>query len=146
MSFTCIPVQIEPNKSPLRRKLLALLLWEIVHLPPQAKNKKQQKKNHLFFLEETYDYPLAKLLSASGPLHLLFLLPSVLFLLLPSTFYHSDFNSNAFSSQKLSLSILFVLSFSPPQSLYDITLLHFLHSLKLLHVSVLVHSVSHTWI
>ena len=49
MSFTCIPVQIEPNKSPLRRKLLALLLWEIVHLPPQAKNKKQQKKNHLFF-------------------------------------------------------------------------------------------------
>ena len=145
MSFTCIPVQIEPNKSPLRRKLLALLLWEIVHLPPQAKNKKQKKKNHLFFfLEETYDYPLAKLLSASGPLHLLFLLPSVLFLLLPSTFYHSDFNSNAFSSQKLSLSILFVLSFSPPQSLYDITLLHFLHSLKLLHVSVYLFILFHT--
>ena len=32
MSFTCIPVQIEPNKSPLRNRLLALLLWEIGHL------------------------------------------------------------------------------------------------------------------
>ena len=32
MSFTCIPVQIEPNKSPLRKRLLALLLWEISHL------------------------------------------------------------------------------------------------------------------
>ena len=32
MSFTCIPVQTEPNKSPLRKRLLALLLWEIGHL------------------------------------------------------------------------------------------------------------------
>ena len=32
MSFTCIPVQTEPNKSPLRERLLALLLWEISHL------------------------------------------------------------------------------------------------------------------
>ena len=32
MSFTCIPVQIEPNKSPLRKRLVALLLWEIGHL------------------------------------------------------------------------------------------------------------------
>ena len=32
MSFTCIPVQIEPNKRPLRKRLLALLLWEIGHL------------------------------------------------------------------------------------------------------------------
>ena len=29
MSFTCIPVQIEPKKSPLRKRLLVLLLWEI---------------------------------------------------------------------------------------------------------------------
>ena len=29
MSFTCIPVQTEPNKSRLRKRLLALLLWEI---------------------------------------------------------------------------------------------------------------------
>ena len=36
MSFTCIPVQIEPNKSPLRKRLLALLLWEIGHLSSQA--------------------------------------------------------------------------------------------------------------
>ena len=32
MSFACIPVQFEPNKSPLRKRLLALLLWEISHL------------------------------------------------------------------------------------------------------------------
>ena len=32
MSFTCIPVQIEPNKSPLKKRLLTLLLWEIGHL------------------------------------------------------------------------------------------------------------------
>ena len=32
MSFTCIPVQIEPNKSPLRKRLLALLLWEMGYL------------------------------------------------------------------------------------------------------------------
>ena len=30
-SFTCIPVQNEPNKSPLRKRLLALLLGEISH-------------------------------------------------------------------------------------------------------------------
>ena len=36
MSFTCISVQTEPNKSPLRKRLLALLLWEIVTFPPQA--------------------------------------------------------------------------------------------------------------
>ena len=32
MSFTYIPVQIEPNKSLLRKRLLSLLLWEISHL------------------------------------------------------------------------------------------------------------------
>ena len=32
MSFTYIPVQIEPNKSPLSNGLKALLLWEIGHL------------------------------------------------------------------------------------------------------------------
>ena len=32
MSFACIPVQSEPNKSPLRKRLLVLLLWEIGHL------------------------------------------------------------------------------------------------------------------
>ena len=38
MSFTCIPVQIEPNKSPLRKRLLALLLWELGHLCSQAEH------------------------------------------------------------------------------------------------------------
>ena len=37
MSFTCIPVQIEPNKSPLRNRLLALLLSSAT-FPPQADN------------------------------------------------------------------------------------------------------------
>ena len=32
MSFTCIPVQNEPNKSPLRKRFLVLLLWETGHL------------------------------------------------------------------------------------------------------------------
>ena len=32
MNFTCIPVQIESSKSPLRNRLLALLLWDISHL------------------------------------------------------------------------------------------------------------------
>ena len=32
MSFTCVPVQIEPNKSPLRNRLMALLFWEIGYL------------------------------------------------------------------------------------------------------------------
>ena len=35
MSFThmpCIPMQIKPNKSPLRNRLKALLLWKIGHL------------------------------------------------------------------------------------------------------------------
>ena len=38
MSFTCIPVQIEPNKSPLRKRLLALLLWEIGHLSSPSRS------------------------------------------------------------------------------------------------------------
>ena len=38
MSFTCIPVQNEPNKSPLRRRLLALLLWEIGHLSSPSRS------------------------------------------------------------------------------------------------------------
>ena len=38
MSFTCIPVQIEPNKSPLRNRLLALLLWEICHLSSPSRS------------------------------------------------------------------------------------------------------------
>ena len=36
MSFTCIPVQIEPNKSPLRKRLLALLFERLATFPPQA--------------------------------------------------------------------------------------------------------------
>ena len=36
MSFTCVPVQTEPNKSPLRKRFLVLLLWEIGHLSSQA--------------------------------------------------------------------------------------------------------------
>ena len=38
MSFTCIPVQIEPNKSPLRKRLLVLLLWEISHLSSPSRS------------------------------------------------------------------------------------------------------------
>ena len=38
MSFTCIPVQIEPSKSPLRKRLLALLLWEIGHLSSPSRS------------------------------------------------------------------------------------------------------------
>ena len=38
MSFTCIPVQIEPNKSPLRKRLLALLLWEMGHLSSPSRS------------------------------------------------------------------------------------------------------------
>ena len=38
MSFTCIPVQIEPNKSPLRKRLLALLLWEVGHLSSPSRS------------------------------------------------------------------------------------------------------------
>ena len=38
MSFTCIPVQIEPHKSPLRKRLLALLLWEICHLSSPSRS------------------------------------------------------------------------------------------------------------
>ena len=38
MSFTCIPVQIEPNKSPLRKRLLALLLGEISHLSSPSRS------------------------------------------------------------------------------------------------------------
>ena len=37
MSFTCIPF-IEPNKSPLRKRLLALLLWEIGHLSSPSRS------------------------------------------------------------------------------------------------------------
>ena len=39
MSFMykpCIPMQIKPNKSPVRNRLLALLLWELATFPPQA--------------------------------------------------------------------------------------------------------------
>ena len=36
MSFTCIPVQNEPNKSPLRKMLLALLFERSATFPPQA--------------------------------------------------------------------------------------------------------------
>ena len=36
MSFACIPVQIESNKNPLRKRLLALLLLELATFPPQA--------------------------------------------------------------------------------------------------------------
>ena len=38
MSFTCIPVQTEANKSPLRKRLLALLLWDIVHLSSPSRS------------------------------------------------------------------------------------------------------------
>ena len=38
MGFTCIPVQIEPNKSPLRKRFLALLLWEISHLSSPSRS------------------------------------------------------------------------------------------------------------
>ena len=38
MSFACIPVQIEPNESPLRKRLLALLLWEIGHLSSPSRS------------------------------------------------------------------------------------------------------------
>ena len=38
MSFTCILVQIEPNKSPLRKRLLALFLWEIGHLSSPSRS------------------------------------------------------------------------------------------------------------
>ena len=38
MSFTCIPVQNEPNKSPLGKRLLALLLWEIGHLSSPSRS------------------------------------------------------------------------------------------------------------
>ena len=37
MSFACIPVQIESNKSPLRKGLLALL-WEISHLSSPSRS------------------------------------------------------------------------------------------------------------
>ena len=32
MSFTCILMQIEPNKCPLRKRLLVILFWEISYL------------------------------------------------------------------------------------------------------------------
>ena len=41
LSFTympCIPVQIEPNKSPLRNRLKALLLWEICYLSSPSRS------------------------------------------------------------------------------------------------------------
>ena len=38
MSFTCIPVQIEPSKSSLRKRLLALLLWEIGHISSPSRS------------------------------------------------------------------------------------------------------------
>ena len=38
MSFTCIPVQIEPNKSPWRNRLKALLLLEIGHLSSPSRS------------------------------------------------------------------------------------------------------------
>ena len=41
MSFVytpCNPMQIKPNKSPLRKRLLALLLWGISHLSSPADN------------------------------------------------------------------------------------------------------------
>ena len=38
MSFTYIPVQNEPNKSPLRKTLLVLLLWEIGHLSSPSRS------------------------------------------------------------------------------------------------------------
>ena len=38
MSFICIPVQDEPNKSPWRKRLLVLLLWEIGHLSSPSRS------------------------------------------------------------------------------------------------------------
>ena len=38
MSFTCILVQIEPSKSPLRNRLLVFLLWEIGHLSSPSRS------------------------------------------------------------------------------------------------------------
>ena len=38
MSFTCIPVQTEPHKSPLRKRFLVLLLWEIGHLSSPSRS------------------------------------------------------------------------------------------------------------
>ena len=38
MNFTCIPVQIEPNKSPLKNRLKALLLWETGYLSSPRKS------------------------------------------------------------------------------------------------------------
>ena len=38
MSFTCLPVQNEPNKSPWRKRLPALLLWEISHLSSPSRS------------------------------------------------------------------------------------------------------------
>ena len=37
-SFTCIPMQIKPNKRPLRNSLKALLLWEIGHLSSPSRS------------------------------------------------------------------------------------------------------------
>ena len=38
LSFTCIPMQIEPNKSPLRKRVLALLLGEIGHVSSPSRS------------------------------------------------------------------------------------------------------------
>ena len=38
MNFTCIPVQIELDKSSLRKRLLALLLWEIGYLSSPSRS------------------------------------------------------------------------------------------------------------
>ena len=38
MSFTCIPVQNEPNESPLRKRFLVLLLLEIGHLSSPSRS------------------------------------------------------------------------------------------------------------
>ena len=41
LSFTwkpCIPMQIKPNKSPLRNRLKALLLWEICYLSSPSRS------------------------------------------------------------------------------------------------------------
>ena len=41
MSFTympCIPMQIKPNKSPLRNRFLVLLFWEIGHLSSPSRS------------------------------------------------------------------------------------------------------------
>ena len=46
MSFTCILVQTEPNQSPLRKRLLALLFERSATFPPQA--------DHV----RTYSHPL----------------------------------------------------------------------------------------